>query len=190
MPRKNSSAVLAPGRAGIWAAIRQLKTFKTKDIVAACASTPDRVRAYLESLTRGGYLSATPGTKLWNPTTYRLVRDCGVHAPALDRDGRAVAVNGRQRMWMAMKALKAFTYKDLSLTAQVSDADARFFIKSLKKAGYLSVTQSATPSSPERVRFLPARDTGPVAPLIRKDKSVVDRNKNRVVSNSESGRAA
>lgn len=185
-PRK-SKAAIPPGRDGIWAAIRQMREFRLADLERRCPVGTDAIRAYLLALQKAGYVEV-----VWVGKTrfLHLKRDCGVHAPQLDREGRTKPINGRQRMWMAMKALKSFTYRDLSLAAQVSDADAKFYIMWLTRAGYLAVV-SRKSSFRDVLKFVAARDTGPNPPQIRKDKSVYDRNLHKVVWTPEGkGRAA
>lgn len=193
-PRK-SKAAIPPGRDGIWAAIRQMREFRLADLERRCPVGYDALRGYLIALQKAGYVEVAPRKSIWPPAVFRLIRDCGVHAPQLDREGREKPANGRQRMWMAMKALKSFNYRDLSLAAQVSDADAKFFCVHLKYAGYLAVVKAgkagAITGQTDTLKLRADRDTGPNPPQIRKDKSVYDRNLHKVVwTPDREGRAA
>lgn len=188
MPRKEKLKI-RPGRDGIWAAIRTMKTFYLADILERCDCGKDQARGYLNALAQAGYVEALPRPDCGAAYAFRLIRDCGVHAPQIDRDGNPLPINGRQRMWMAMKALKTFSYRDLSLAAQVSDVDAKFYTRWLLRAGYLSVTNRKWQTK-DTMTFVPSRDTGPKPPKIRKDKAVYDRNLNKIIWSPERDRRA
>ena len=61
---------------------------------------------------------------------YALVRDCGVDAPRVRKDGSIVPQSGRERMWRAMRIIGDFHLVELTKYASqggppVSESEAR-----------------------------------------------------------------
>lgn len=155
------------------------------------ARVPTGVLAdYLRGLRLAGYLARLNGRGQF-AVEYQLVRDTGVEAPRVDRDGRGVALGrGVANMWRAMKALKHFDFRELRACAQAGDVQiaehtANAYCLCLARAGYLAVIRAAKPGTAAQYRL--ARDTGPRAPMIRRGKHVFDPNLNEVVWSPKAG---
>lgn len=201
MPRKpihlQVAGKLTP-RERVWAAIRELREGWTQYQVARRAKADDgTVATYLRALVRAGYVErtgslartvtgATISPAAFQESVYRLVRDVGVEAPRLKRDGTPVTQGAcREQMWRAMKILHAFTPTDLAYAAStedqaVSPEDARSYVKFLARAGYLTLLAPAKPGC-SQARYSLARYTGPRAPMVQRVKQVYDPNLGRVV---------
>jgi hypothetical protein len=114
---------------------------------------------------------------------YRLVRDMGVDAPRVGKDGRILPPSGRQRMWRAMGILKEFSARDLAATAslppaQVALAEAVYYCAWLARGRYLR------PAGAGRYVAIEAMRTGARAPLIQRIRRLVDANTGEVMAES------
>lgn len=180
----------------IWAAIRALgdgATFSGAEVSMLSEVHVDTVMTYVAGLVAGGYveMSATrrPAGKRNRPpfALLSLVRDVGVEAPRVSKDGKPVTQGrGREQMWTTLRVLRNFNADELALAAStpehvVSTEEAVYYVGALNKAGYLALTAPSKPGTKARFRFLRARNTGPRAPLIQRDKSVMDANTGEVV---------
>lgn len=119
---------------------------------------------------------------------YFLKRDVGVEAPRVTAEGKPVTQGlANERMWAAMKVLREFNYAELVQAASdeamhVSEETAKTYCKFLCRAGYLAVSAAAVSrKSKARYRFNRSKNTGPRAPLIARDKSVMDANTAQIV---------
>lgn len=123
-------------------------------------------------------------SELW---LWRLVRDVGVDAPRVTKDGKPVTQGlGNELMWQAMKALREFDYVELAAAVgdaaakaglAVSQETAKTYCTALCRAGYLALAAPHVGGRAKaRYRFVRSMNTGPRAPLIAKDKSVMDGN--------------
>lgn len=185
------------GYEAVWVAIRELREFTLTDLIThigkkSCWSVNDNtVSDYVYRLKNGGYLSVSQRTPRSNGIcqyTYQLVRDIGIHAPRLRRDGTESTQGlGRTQMWRSMKMLKTFDARDLSITSSnettaVSEGEAKSYIQHLAHAGYLALVQAAnTHGGLARYTLKPSRNSGPRAPQIQRVKRVYDPNWQRVV---------
>lgn len=125
---------------------------------------------------------------------YILIRDAGVEAPRVTRDGKPVtdgAVN--EAMWAAMKALREFDTVELAQAASSTRKTAQTYVGALARAGYLVCTSEALRGGVgrdgrlARYRFNRAKNTGPRAPLVCRDKSVMDANTGTIVAPARKG---
>lgn len=192
------------GRQSMWEAMRKLRSFTVSALALESGREREAVRTYVESLAKAGYLDIT-GTEAaptggfiqkTNPrnrpaNVYSLVRDIGIEAPRVKRDGTpCIQGRAREQMWRTMRNLGDFTPRDLALMASttesaVSEIDAADYVKHLAPAGYLVVTRKATPKKQAQYRFVAARWTGPKAPMIQRLKTVFDANLGKIVWNEE-----
>lgn len=182
------------GRQAIWEAIRRLKEFTARALVFGTDIHPRTITAYLAGLEAAAYLERITGGSI-GTATYRLIRDTGIEAPRVTGDGRPVIQGAaRAAMWRSMKMLRGeFTAPDLAVAASteetpVAETDARDYCKHLAAAGYLQVMRKGLPGAKKgqgnRYRFVPARDTGPKAPMVQRVKTVWDPNERRIVWNA------
>lgn len=171
------------GRDAVWAAIRKLRTFSKLDLEAETRAPLGTLQTYLRGLTLAGYLSRSDSARL-TPATWTLVRDVGVEAPRVTRDGKTVTQgDASQRMWQTMRIVKQFTLAELVAVAQVDYLAARSYVRLLLRARYLRSTIEAVPRRGRQAqyRLVPALDTGPRAPMIQRIRQVWDPNLQRVM---------
>lgn len=184
----------------IWAAIRAFGAadtwFSVAEIMVLSEQRADTVLSYISGLEKAGFLAIDPLNtertvlKRRELRCFNLVRDIGVDAPRIDADGKPVTQGiGDEQMWNAMRALKGtFGARELSIAASterrvVAHATAKRYARYLAYAGYLAVAkESAGGRGSERLyRFVRTRNTGPRAPIITRDKSVMDANTGQIV---------
>lgn len=188
-----STARRVGGRQGIWQAIRKLHFFGLTVLADEARADRATVRTYVESLVKGGYL------RIWvnareasgQPKEYELIKDVGVEAPRVKRDGSPCTQGAaREQMWRAMKLLDSFTPRELALAAStdehaVSDVDAADYARNLHKAAYLTLAQAATKRTQARYRFIRNRNSGPLPPQVQRLSSIWDPNLRMVVWQEE-----
>lgn len=196
--RLERAGALTP-RDRMWAAIRGFGSaggvwFSVAEIMVLSDQRADTVLTYMVGLGKAGYIAdamearTLPLLARRELRRYRLVRDVGVEAPRVTADGKPVTQGiGRDQMWRAMRVLKTFDWRELVLAASterhpVAKDEAKTYLKFLARAGYLVVTRAARGgAAAARYRFVRARDTGPRAPLVTADKSVMDGNTGELV---------
>lgn len=202
MSRKPINEVSAmQTRAALWGAIRRLKTFTAFELRNETRCTIAQVQEYVTGLAAAGILLITGqkgGRGVIRPAlVYRLERDLGIEPPRVRRDGTPVTQGlGREQMWRTMRMLKDFTALDLSVQASTEEAQvtvgtAQEYCKFLARAGYLIVIRAGKGTGeggiPTIYRFVQARHTGPLPPMIQKVKQLYDPNLGQVVWSSEEG---
>lgn len=182
----------AYGRQAMWEAMRALRRFTLADLDHLNVER-DTIKTYVRSLVQGGYLNAErqAGTGgRYAPAAYELVRDVGLEAPRLRRNGTPVLQGqAREQMWRAMKMLGQFTPRDLSVTASteavaVNEEDAKSYVKHLFAAGYLAVLRPGKPPRTQGLYRL-AKNTGPKPPMVTRAKVVFDPNLGRIAWHAE-----
>jgi len=196
--RLERAGALTP-RDRMWAAIRALSVsrdpdteawFSPAEVIFLTGLHPDTVDSYFRGLTNAkpAYLGLADGERPQGRRRselflYRLVRDVGVDAPRVTRDGRPVIQGvGTERMWVSMKVLREFDHGELAQAAsdgehQVNETTAKSYCAFLWRAGYLALaTRNNGPHAKARYRFNRARNTGPRAPLVTRAKEVMDAN--------------
>lgn len=198
-----STAKHVGGRQGVWQAMRKLGKFTLIAVAEESKVDVQTVRTYAQCLTKGGYLAVigTAPPRRSNTSNhqsgqqraniYELVRDVGVEAPRVRRDGSPCTQGAaREQMWRAMKMLVVFNPRELALAATtdeqaVSDIDAADYVKNLYRAGYLLVVEPATKKAQARYRFNRVRNSGPLPPQVQRLNSVWDANLRMVVWQEE-----
>lgn len=193
------------GRQAIWEAIRaQRDGFSAVSLSDATDIHRDTVKSYLTGLEAAGYIerignelpkSGIVGVQAktqFAKVIFRLVKDVGIDAPRVTRDGKPVIQGaGRDQMWRTLRMLAGdFTFRDLAIAASteevpVSEVDANDYVKHLAGAGYLILAQKGGPNRPARYRFNRAKNTGPKAPMVQRLKTVFDPNLGKVVWQEE-----
>ena len=173
------------GRDGIWKAITKLKRFTRAQVSAETGIPGKTVRDYVECLVAGGYVE-DDGTDERDAQAFKLVRG-SISAPRLRPDGTEVTQGrAQEQMWRSMKMLDAFTPKDLAVNAStaeipVSEVAAKSYVGDLAKAGYLAVVRKSKPGTQAVYRFIQTKNTGPLAPMVQRLKTVFDPNLDRIV---------
>lgn len=172
-------------RPAIWAAIRALscaRWWALDDVVTRSRVRPATVRSYLRALERAGYVVREAGATFPRPTrsSYRLAIDVGVEAPRVRRDGTRIdRPTAQQRIWAACKALGWFSTADMQVaTSLQARATVMRYLDHLVRAGYLMTYLCGDRL---RYRLVPSRNSGPLAPVIRRGAVVYDPNERRQV---------
>ena len=182
MPRKPISE-LAGGqspRQRIWANIRrQTGEFIWKDV------TPKDVlrrtaQPYLEGLVAAGYLTLITTAPA---VCYLLVRDNGIEAPRVRRDGSEVTQgNGNEAIWGAVSVLDTFDAHTLADLSGAAFGTVKQYCRMLEHAGYLTViSKGKGGGAASTYRTVKSRITGPRAPMITRLKAVYDPNMHQIV---------
>lgn len=182
-----------PNRQKIWEAIRALhadgQSISTREVWASMSDTMPRTRVddYIRSLVAGGYLECqNPDRRRGVPAEYALVRDVGIEAPRVRRDGTTPPIPGREQLWRTLKIVGEFTAAELADAAStpqtpIERTTAEEYCRFLKGGGYLQVARASAPGVAARYRLIPSRWTGPQAPMIQRTKRLFDPNTGEVV---------
>jgi len=162
-------------RPAIWSVIRRLgaqgQVFDVLRIRGELrgATRRERILDYCKALQAAGYLvpAETPdGAPGW-----QLLRDPGLEAPRVRRDGTQVLMgSGREAMWRAMRVLGSFSVAELVATAsterwQIAAGEARTYCARLAHAGFLLRAGRADSA---RYTLPVSRYTGPRPPQVRR----------------------
>jgi len=170
------------GREIIWTAIRESGAFTCQSLVKQTRQKLGTVQDYVQGLRCAGFIEACG--KLENKdhpvgfqcTMYRLIKDVGVDAPRVRKNGALLPARGRDRLWKAMRIMKDFSVMDVAVAASlpeapVAEGEARSYCLFLARAGYLFELEKS-----KRYRFNVAQYHGPKSPMILRTKTVVDGN--------------
>ncbi|AKU21900.1 hypothetical protein [Massilia sp. NR 4-1] len=175
-----------------WEAIRKhAGAFTCYQIARKAKVDMETLLTYLRSLQKGGYLAAdAAGSEVYGADkVWELVRDNGLEAPRLTRDGRPVTQGmGTEAMWRSMRIIGEFNARELaahaSVSVSVAEVTAKTYLLALHRAGYLTLVKPANAgrnATPGRYRLAAGKYTGPRPPMIQRTKSVYDPNLNEVV---------
>lgn len=178
--------VYPKNRDGMWKAIRDLRSFTRSDVANLTGHNKTTISTYVEMLRNAGHLSVTtrPHPAGNDEKVYTLIKDNGVRRPLLNTAGHKAKPSARQKMWASLKVIgrSPFDFRDLSLVASVTHATAREYCAFLYRGGYLRIVRESVPGRTAQYVFAAARDTGPLAPIVSRDHSVVtDANTGKVV---------
>ncbi|MGR6871214.1 hypothetical protein ACU6U9_02645 [Pseudomonas sp. HK3] len=148
----HTNASKKSGQDIVWIAVRELKEFTRDDVTMwihrnkYLSINDSTVRSYLNRLLKGEYIEITTKeekSKCAVLYTYKLVKDCGLEAPRLNKNGGKVTQGqGRKNLWRTMKILKLFTWRELVAAAttdkiKIAPMEAKRYVAILHKSGYL-----------------------------------------------------
>lgn len=186
-------------RQRIWEAIRARSDAEwTRYTIARAACVADTtVTTYCQALEKAGIVGKAGETAVGNlavEARWVLLRDEGLEAPRLKRDGSRVTQGlAQEQMWRTLRLLGGdLNAHELAAHAStdavpVTLSAAEHYITWLLAAGYLIRTRAgkglgrAGRGVPARYRLDPARNTGPRPPMICRAKVVYDPNEDAVV---------
>lgn len=182
-------------RQRIWEAIRARQQDLSAAELASVSGVDNATTiSYLRALEKGGYLHAhSPASRNGTGKRYRLLRDNGVEAPRLNKNGQPVSQgSGNETLWRTMRILGQFNSRELiqhaaSAGIHIADDSANIYLRTLYRAGYLQLLEASRPlgvgkgKTLNRYRLLPGKYTGPRPPLIQRSTCVYDPNLARVV---------
>lgn len=197
MPRKPAHLEMAGGRGPrqrIWEVIRkQAQDFTGPGIERATRIDLATIRTYIQVLERGGFIEQiNERTRFTERQHYQLLRDVGVEAPRLNRQGKVVPATGNENMWRTMRIMGEFTAAELAIRSstadiRVAEQTAKAYLHALAVAGYLVIVEEGHPfvrgKGPRQTKYrLVARMyTGPRPPMIQRTKCVYDPNLAKVM---------
>ena len=180
-------------RDAIWALIREVKDeFTVRSIQQETHLGRDTVNTYLTGLVNAGYLKITHANGGFTPTLYLLIKDVGVDAPRVRKDGSEVIQGqGRLQMWNTIRVLRDFSSRDLAFNAstdlcKVTESDAKHYVYYLHAAGYLVQSFASSPGVQARYNLIANKWSGPKPPQIQRVRQVYDPN-TKLVAWSENG---
>ncbi|MGJ8523040.1 hypothetical protein R84981_001733 [Carnimonas sp. R-84981] len=194
-----------PARQRIWEAIRthhaKQQTFSIPSITQLLSDAPSDtlIYDYLRSLKAGAFIECVnPGRRRGAFAEYILIRDVGIEAPRVRRDGSEPPAPGREALWRTLKIIGNCTAQQLAEVAStrsraVAKTTAEEYLMMLSRAGYVAVISESSPGTPTVFRLSPGRWSGPLAPQIRRTRELYDPNTGTVaysyVSHVEGGQA-
>ena len=154
------------------------------------AIDPATLRSYRVALEAAGVINAIYAVS--DQKYYRLVRDEGVDAPRLRRDGTRVTQGLKQEnMWRTLRMMRGdinaaeLAAHASSSTVEVSKVAATDYLATLAKAGYLDITQRGKGTGrggvAARYALRADMDTGPKPPMVCRTSVVFDANQRRVM---------
>lgn len=183
-------------RQRVWEAIRKhAGGFTCNQISELAQADNETVYTYLNSLERAEFLEGifAEGAKIGTEKTWSLIRDNGVEAPRLTRDGKPlIQGRGTESMWRSMRIIGEFNASELAAHASTSGVivkpqTAKSYLHALKQAMYIVTTTDARSKGigkgaiQARYRLAPGKYTGPRPPMIQRTKSVYDPNLGKIV---------
>lgn len=162
----------------VWDVIRAMKRFRVDDIEVATGLDPEQIKHVVYRMKRLKYIAPVDGNArkhMWaRHNSWDLISDVGPSCPPLwsrDKNGnqrthrappRRIA---RERIWRAIGVFKNgafFNYRDIMVTADVTEINARKYLELLLKAGYLREAKPAVKGvRPRTYKVVRGRYTGP-----------------------------
>lgn len=191
-------------RQRVWEGIRRLasasdEAFTDRDIWVASEDAErdinmGTIRDYRQALTNAGILGVAEASGRFKPGSYRLLKDEGLEAPRVRKDGSRVTMGlAQEQMWRTLRLHTADTNaRELAAHASteavpVALAAAEDYLQVLYHAGYLLCTREGRGLGTKgngilaRYRLRRERNTGPRPPMVCRTRVVYDPNEDKVV---------
>lgn len=185
-------------RQKIWEAIRARHEDWTRYDIARAADVEDgTVCTYMQALEKAQIIAVTRIEPVNNVSAiryYRLLRNEGIEAPRLRRNGTRVTQGlAQEQMWRALRVLRTdINWRELAAHATTPDvpvdpAAAKAYLCALHIAGYVAMVKDGQGKGRPgtgilaRYRLKPSMNTGPRPPMICRTKVVYDANLGKVV---------
>jgi Fe2+ or Zn2+ uptake regulation protein len=182
---------LKDNRQRIWEVLRaEKRNFTVQNVAWAVDLDLETVRYYLNALKRAGYIEAVSTKPLRGAEQFlRLVKDCGVEAPAITRKGTTrVSGLGTEAMWRTLRILGEISAEELAEQASASvpttPKTAYAYLLWLQRAGYVAAiaqSKSGPKGRCSRYRLLPGKYTGPKPPMVQRNGQLFDANLGEIV---------
>jgi len=84
---------------------------------------------------------------------------------------------GRARCWRAMRVLSTFSVPQLCMAAETTPSNARFYLRALQRSGFVrKIRECESGCAGSYDVWGLTRNSGPEAPIYRKNKTVFDPN--------------
>lgn len=165
------------------------KSFTLGEIVIGDESIKT-AQDYALGLINAGILKAESGKGLgigtMHPARLCLVRDCGVEAPRVRRDGTPVTQGlAQEQMWRTLRLMvgtdtcaRELAGMASTEAVKVSPVAARDYLANLHRAGYLDCTRAGhgTGRGGVQARYRLISNTGPLPPMVCRSDAVFDPN--------------
>lgn len=178
-------------RQRVWEAIRSAAgldngTFTVDKLSRFSKVEVPPIRDYLKGLVAAGFVRTVGDVSRCVKNVYELMRDNGVEAPRVRRDGSPVTQGrGNEALWAAMTVLDSFDYALLAEIAEVKATTASSYCKALGKAGYLQVISAGKGKGKGGIATVwtvnPAHRLKPRAPMITRLHAIYDPNIHAIV---------
>jgi len=145
---------------------------------------------YLRGLAKAGFIGLTQEPTRVQPNRYRLLRDNGIEAPRVKKDGSPVTQGlAQEQMWRTLRTIKGDTNaSELAAHASTSKVKvaviaASDYLLHLNKADYLTCTApgKGVGRGGIQARYRLTRNTGPKPPMVQRIGTMYDPNLNEVV---------
>ncbi len=182
--------ILYDSRKKVWKAIREqkaetgkLKQFDSVTIAKKAKVGLPRANSYIRLLHKAKILKCLNEDAHKNiRRVFILAKDVGNFPPDLSKTGEVKPLSLRQKTWLAIKVLKVFTVKDVTLATGENRDNTGKYLTLLEKAGYIRAVYKGKGFSGEsRFTFIASKDTGPHAPILQMNKNLYDCNTGKVV---------
>ena len=177
-------------RQRMWEIMRD-KQFKERfsgvQVIHRANVDEDTYYTYIQCLLAGGYLEQLEESGRRRQRVFRLIKDCGLEAPRLDRKGNPTkSGRGIEAVWRTLRMMgeldAGILYSHVNAAGiDLAISTIKSYITALKRAGYLVVTRPSTPNRMERFCLKVGMNTGPRPPQVQRVKTVYDPNLNKVM---------
>lgn len=164
-----------------------LGTFSSSQIQLQIGVNRKTVNRFIRRLRDAGYLELVedrPGKP--DGVLYQIKKGGPVNLPKTIKRRE----NARERAWTSMRILKTFTLAQLEATAEIGRVNLNQYVQALQRRGYLRIAcerQKGYAGSWNHYRLI--RNSGPLAPLARRDGTIFDPNTNQYFGEKTNERA-
>lgn len=84
--------------------------------------------------------------------------------------------SSRYRIWSAIRILQTFRLLDLRINSEILESSIKKYVQYLLRSGYLEIIESRLNGSKSYNLYLLVRNSGPLAPVVRRNHTVFDPN--------------
>lgn len=168
-------------RLRIRSSMMSLKKFSIQELQAACGASRTVVQRFVRDALNLGCLELIQARENGKASgdVYQLLQVPIVpFTPPTKRDSRS-------RAWTSMQILPLFSLPDLEISALISESNAKKYVQSLLQTGYLQVIRQRTNGSRDYNVYQLIRNSGPLAPILKRDGTVFDPNTNTLYTKED-----
>lgn len=186
-PNQRQYGKTAEAKLLIWSAMRCLREFEIPQLIVKLGLADRTVYDYVQLLLKAGYISQLteydPQGERGNCARYRLDSDTGLYPPRrVQGDLRDPNIHPqyrekRERLWQAIRQLRICDSAQLATLTQQNQGAISRYLKFLADHNYLGVQSgNASGKAGSWIAYRLVNDTGPLAPMKRRDDSLYDPN--------------
>lgn len=159
--------------------------FTVAEIANEIAMPLEQCRTFINKLLQKGSLLIVAGIGVHTrPYQYQVVEGT---RPRVGKGNSGAMKHqtavGQQMIWNSIRILRSFNNADVQMTTGISIKSINSYIRSLERAGYLkrfrvdkTLANALRAGKRDRLRLVPFFQTGPRAPIIRRNEGVWDQN--------------